>query len=358
MTVKLGNQLRELRRQEGRTQEDLASFLGVSAQAVSRWEVGTCYPDIELIPVIADYFGVSIDWLFGFDGESQRKINELYDKLEKMNQENNGVDVSMDKCIALAREALAEFPENKKISFMLAEVLYNAGHVRYGEHYLNDAEGFKIYDVERHRSYDEWREAIIIYEKLLKNSLEPEMRHRATRHLVMLYALTDEKSKAMALAETVPDLNGCRELLRLFASDGREKVTTCQKTLLSFTKALADLMVRRDIVECASPEKIAKRIEEMLSVVEIVADGNYGEDNQLHALIATENLFLADRRWNAEDKEGAFHALDEALRHARYCPGLAEALPESYPWRCVSASVEEKIQDDPRWKEWTEKAFK
>ena len=75
MTVKLGEQLRELRRQNDRTQEDLAAALGVTAQAVSRWEVGTCYPDVELIPALANYFGVSTDRLFGCDGERQRNID-------------------------------------------------------------------------------------------------------------------------------------------------------------------------------------------------------------------------------------------------------------------------------------------
>ena len=88
MTVKLGEQLRELRRQNGRTQEDLATALGVTSQAVARWEVGTCYPDVELIPALANYFGVSTDRLFGCDGERQRKIDGLFDKLEKMNREN------------------------------------------------------------------------------------------------------------------------------------------------------------------------------------------------------------------------------------------------------------------------------
>ena len=355
MTVKLGEQLRELRRQNARTQEELAAALGVTAQAVSRWEVGACYPDVEIIPALANYFGVSIDRLFGCDGERQRKIDELYNKLEKMNRENNGEDISMTECIAKAREALAEFPENEKLTFILAEILCNAGYVRYGEHHIKDAEGFDVFDVERHRGYDEWREAVVLYEKLLKGPVEPEIRHRATCKLSNLYGVTGEREKALALAETAPDIQGCRELLRLWAFSGKERAAAYREALLIFTDSIAKLMVNCEIAACASPERTAKRIEEMFSVVETVADGDYGKDNWVHALMAKEKLFLADRRWNAGDKEGAFLALDEALEQEKQSPGKPAALPEFYPWHCVAASVEEKIQDDLRWKKWVEK---
>ena len=65
MQLNLGNKIRELRRCDGRTQEALADAIGVTSQAVSRWESGGSYPDMELIPSIANYFGISIDELFG-----------------------------------------------------------------------------------------------------------------------------------------------------------------------------------------------------------------------------------------------------------------------------------------------------
>lgn len=64
-TVKnIGSVIAELRKQKGVTQESLAKAVGVSAQAVSKWENGGV-PDIELLPVIADYFEVTLDELFG-----------------------------------------------------------------------------------------------------------------------------------------------------------------------------------------------------------------------------------------------------------------------------------------------------
>lgn len=52
-------QLQKLRKERNVTQETLAAHLGVSPQAVSKWENGS-YPDGDLLPKIADFFGVSI----------------------------------------------------------------------------------------------------------------------------------------------------------------------------------------------------------------------------------------------------------------------------------------------------------
>ena len=56
--------LQMLRKEKKVTQEQLASCLGVSAQAVSKWENGS-YPEGDLLPALSDYFGVSIDYLYG-----------------------------------------------------------------------------------------------------------------------------------------------------------------------------------------------------------------------------------------------------------------------------------------------------
>ena len=64
MNTVFSRQIQKLRKQKGITQEQLAVHLGVSAQAVSKWENGS-YPDGDLLPVIADFFGVSIDSLYG-----------------------------------------------------------------------------------------------------------------------------------------------------------------------------------------------------------------------------------------------------------------------------------------------------
>ena len=56
MPVNLGDKIRQLRKGKGISQEVLAQYLGVSFQAVSKWETGTTLPDVTLIPAIASFF--------------------------------------------------------------------------------------------------------------------------------------------------------------------------------------------------------------------------------------------------------------------------------------------------------------
>ncbi len=70
MEIRLNEQIAHLRRESGMTQEALAQKLGVTNQAVSKWEAGVCCPDLSLLPEIADIFGVSIDALMGRRAEA------------------------------------------------------------------------------------------------------------------------------------------------------------------------------------------------------------------------------------------------------------------------------------------------
>ena len=65
--MQIGSNIRTLRQRKGMTQEQLAACLGVTYQAVSKWETGANTPDISLLPALAQLFGVPIDGLFSLD---------------------------------------------------------------------------------------------------------------------------------------------------------------------------------------------------------------------------------------------------------------------------------------------------
>ena len=76
--------LQTLRKKRGVTQEQLATHLGVSPQAVSKWENGS-YPDGDLLPQIADYFEVSIDYLYGRAKDDVSLEQQLLEAIKGIN---------------------------------------------------------------------------------------------------------------------------------------------------------------------------------------------------------------------------------------------------------------------------------
>ena len=106
--IHIGNKIRELRKKKGITQEGLASVLSVSPQAVSKWESGLTYPDMEMIPVIAGYFEVSLDILFDYD------VREMKAKIEKLTHEANKYFYDdTPRYIEMIQSALQEYPDNE-----------------------------------------------------------------------------------------------------------------------------------------------------------------------------------------------------------------------------------------------------
>lgn len=385
MQLNLGTKIRELRRRDERTQEALAEALGVTSQAVSRWESGGSYPDMEIIPSIANYFGISIDELFGYTNERSQRIDALAERITDMNFVNNGVDIHIDECIALAREALVEFPGNEKLMLCLASVLYNAGYVRYGEYHLTDGEGYDIYDTERHRGYTEWREAITLYEKLLKTMEMGELRNRAVRELLQLYLNVGERNKAAEILETVPYLYCSRELLKCSAFDGKKRAEAYGEAILATMRTCSELMVGGTIVsgENMSPSEKAQSLRGAVGLFSLVCtDGNYGVH---HSFVARVYSLLSVYLWLEGKHDEAFEALEEALTHFKmfeescaeeagyYTAPLvrlveyepipdhsetsAASLAEDWPWWPVSEYdlVKDEIRADPRWEAWVAK---
>ena len=387
MQLNLGQKIRELRRRDGRTQEALAESIGVTSQAVSRWESNGGYPDMEMIPSIANYFGVSIDELFGYNNERSKKIDELANKIDQMNYQNNGEDLNIDECITFARNALIEFPGNEKLMLCLASVLYNAGYVRYGEHHLTDSEGYDILDVEKHKNYAEWKEAISLYEKLLKTMDNGEPRHRVIRELTQLYLNTGDHTRALEVIESAPNIYGAREFLKAKAMDGKKRAEAYGEALLKTVKACSELMVSSVLVN-EKNMTISEKVQSLRGAIEIFhtvcTDGNCGS---YHAYIARVYTLLSLYLWLDGQKDEAFIALDSALSHFKrfdesnakdtgyytaplvrlvqkeICPDDKPietsllSLAEDWPWWCVPEykTVKPEIQADPRWNEWVSK---
>lgn len=111
--MNIGTNIYTLRKEKKITQAQLAEKLGVSEQAISKWENNQCAPDVSLFPIIADYFGVSIDRLFGYNMNSYA---------EEVKAIMKAADESMDtyKEIDIISDGLKKYPNSPDLKIYLA----------------------------------------------------------------------------------------------------------------------------------------------------------------------------------------------------------------------------------------------
>nr|MBQ4320412.1 helix-turn-helix transcriptional regulator [Clostridia bacterium] len=98
MELHIDRTIRRCRKALDITQEQLASGIGVSPQSVSKWECGDGYPDITLLPVIANYFKISVDELIGNDDAGREEDERLFEeKFRKLYGEpKNQIELCLD----------------------------------------------------------------------------------------------------------------------------------------------------------------------------------------------------------------------------------------------------------------------
>ena len=383
MQLNLGNKIRELRRCDGRTQETLADAIGVTSQAVSRWESGGSSPDMELIPSIANYFGISIDELFGYRNDRDKKIDDIIEKIKSFNIRSRSDDEWVDGCLAILREGLAEFPQNERLLITLDETLSEAGWRRHNEWLYYDDEGFIQHNYDVHKSNEYWAESIKLCEYLVSNAADNSTLTRAIHILVLLYRNIGKNEKAIAYAEKMPELKNSREILLSAASDGKEEAKYIGDFLLKTASEFADqlvygLITNKHHFESDMP---IKKIKGAITLFDLICDdGNMGI---YHGKLIKLYLYLSRLQWERGYRDDAFTSLDEALRHAKayeavcdgkehtltaplvafvtYCVkgerNAAKALPDDWPFWCNPdfSEVEKEIKSDPRWADWVKR---
>ena len=102
MKLMIGENIRAYRKKHDLTQEELAERLGVTYQSVSRWENGATYPDLELLPAIAQALSVTADELLGMpEVEKEKRATETLDELRR---ECMKPDYDADRIVALLRD--------------------------------------------------------------------------------------------------------------------------------------------------------------------------------------------------------------------------------------------------------------
>ncbi len=185
MNIKITEKLKEFRMNQGNKQEDLAKHLGISTQAVSKWERGEGFPDISLLPSIALFYHTTVDELLGCgEIERDRKRKEYKELWLNLSQKGKTMEA-----IAVMRDALHEFPEDSSFMYNLLMSLDLLG----SETYLDDA--------------------VELGQKILNDAKEcPDwMRFSTIHHMAILYKKKGNMEKAKEYAYMLPDFYGTKE---------------------------------------------------------------------------------------------------------------------------------------------------
>lgn len=286
MNILLSEQLKKLRKQKENTQEDLANHLGISTQAVSKWERNEGYPDITLLPAIASYYNVSIDDLLGVgDIAKSKKIQSYSDRNEEL-----FCDGKTSERIALWREAKKEFPNELLVIYELM--------------YALSAEG-------KNKNSEE----IIEYgEKILEESTDNSMRGGAIQVLCYTYNAKGDKENAKKYANMAAIYHVSVNELMAKVLEGEEAVEWCQENI----QALFDLIQinTKTIIKKANytPEETIQACQFVIDCFSLLyPDGNYGFH---HCRIADYYLSMANNYRTLENEEKMFECLEKAAEHS------------------------------------------
>ncbi|MCL2517204.1 MAG: helix-turn-helix domain-containing protein [Oscillospiraceae bacterium] len=199
MNLDIGGNLRRLRNKRDITQEELANYIGVSFQAVSKWERGEGYPDITFILPLASYFGVSTDELLGMKSEKEEKeINEIMERanlfvkdIHFFTDENRHL---FSERINILAEGYKKFPNNFKLMVQYAMSLQY-------DYRIDETDFLKLQKRSFEANGDEIEQ---ISRRVLQECTDTELRHSASVFLIRVYAYRGERDKAIGICNTFP----------------------------------------------------------------------------------------------------------------------------------------------------------
>ncbi len=312
MAILLNENLRKLRTERQLTQEQLAETLGVAPQTISRWEIGTVAPDISMLPVIAGYFGISVDELLGVDtARKEEKIKSILK--ENRIFHNNG---ETEKSIKLLRSALTDYPNESRLLYNLAQSIFSL--------YYQSGEVFTQSDKENAA-----HETVDLLKKALRYADDNFDDGGGCRQLlVFTYIKLGEYDKAKDTALKAPLMPSCREIIVAKTLTGQEAVEKHQENLIYFTLYGA-----------------------YQSISGIRNNGDYTEEQRLEISLMSEKLLLLIGGENSGFSELYYNALQILRSYIKTenKDKILEYLEKAFQYACDNEERPDKTKYNVLW---------
>jgi len=185
----LAENLKKYRLLKNLTQEDIAEYLNITPQSVSKWERSESYPDITFLPALANILETSIDLLLGMDTiRSEQTRYAIHSDAHNLIREGRYAEAEK-----VYRDALLIYPNKPGMMLGLCEVLALTGNTS---------------------------EAIELAEKGLAVSENEKQKATIRALLCFLYLKNGQRDKAEKTASILPHMRECREVIQpLVCSD-------------------------------------------------------------------------------------------------------------------------------------------
>lgn len=194
MAITIGTNIKNLRTKKQVTQKQLATYLGVTEQAVSRWESCGGYPDITMLPSIASFFSVTTDDLLGLNmSEREEKLALIRKKIRNLHE--TGFDSA--ETLEEARIWAAEFPGEEDIQAHLADEIC------------------RVCMWEDKPKLGLLEEAEKIYLTLTETTADNDFRNNIIESLAALYGVGfRDIGRAEEITNRLPQMKYCREQVK------------------------------------------------------------------------------------------------------------------------------------------------
>lgn len=274
LEIAIGEKIKSFRKKREITQEQLAEYLNISFQSVSKWECGDAYPDITMLPKIALFFGITTDELLCIDKLKEQEDIDEYDK-----RQHEALSIGhTEKAVAIMREANAKYPGNFRVMKLLTGALSFAA-------YAPQADG--KFHVDWEYAQNIWKEIISIGEKIRAECKDDKIRRDILEVMTNAYNYLGEKEKAKKLInENLNRLWISQERMLEVVLEGEELIKQRQTNLLTLTELCGWEMYY--ISYDFKPEERITVLENILKIYSIIfTDGDYG-----YYHIRVSNLYI------------------------------------------------------------------
>lgn len=296
----IGQNIKKLRKNAEMTQEELAEMLSISSQAVSRWETDSAMPDISLLPSLCSIFQVSADELLGIDIIKQ---HEEIDNIRK-NADTKSSRGYYKEARAILEDGLRKFPKSYLI---MHDLMYVASNQSDDDDHTD----------EQRKLFRE--ESIRLGEKILDSCTEDWARNNAIQILCFAYYDIGDFEKAQSLAQRMPHMAVCRQVLMSRITKGDERHLAQQAELYLYVSLLetgiCHMNTKMDNGEWRySAEEVCCLRDKAIALLDIIfEDGNFGF---YHCHLTDIHSYQAKYYAGLQSIEKTLHHLKKASEHA------------------------------------------